>query len=80
MSLSFDDKAKDFLIEKGYDPKFGARPLRKTIQRHVEDELSELYLSGKIKTGSTIRVTSEEGKINMIVVDIPALEAAKRLP
>lgn len=79
MSISFDNKAEEFLIEKGYDPKFGARPLRKTIQRHVEDELSELYLSGKIKKGSNIHVTAEDGKINMIVMDIATLETAKRL-
>lgn len=79
MTIKFDAKAEEFLIEKGYDPKFGARPLRKTIQRHVEDELSELYLAGEIKKGSNIHVTAEDGKINMIVLDIPALETAKRL-
>lgn len=71
MSITFDDKAKEFLIEKGFDLKFGARPLRKTIQRHIEDELSELFLSGKIFEGSAIKVSCEEGKIVMMVAQIP---------
>ncbi|NLX63245.1 MAG: ATP-dependent Clp protease ATP-binding subunit [Clostridiaceae bacterium] len=80
MSISFDDKAKEFLIEKGYDEKYGARPLRKTIQRHIEDELSELYLAGKIREGSSIQVSVEDGKITMIVVDLPMLKHANKLP
>ena len=79
MSISFDDKAKEFLIEKGYDEKYGARPLRKTIQRHIEDELSELYLAGKIHEGSSIQVSVEDGKITMFVVDLPVLKHANKL-
>jgi ATP-dependent Clp protease ATP-binding subunit ClpE len=59
MKITVDEKAKAFLLEKGFDAKFGARPLRKTIQRYVEDELSELFLAGKIKEGSTIQVSSD---------------------
>jgi len=80
MSISFDDKAKEFLIEKGYDEKYGARPLRKTIQRHIEDELSELYLAGKIREGSSIQVSVEDGKITMLVVNLPMLKRANKLP
>jgi ATP-dependent Clp protease ATP-binding subunit ClpE len=76
MSIAFDDKAKVFLIDKGFDLKFGARPLRKTIQRHIEDELSELYLSGKISEGSSIQVTAEDGKIAMLIVELPVLKPA----
>jgi ATP-dependent Clp protease ATP-binding subunit ClpA len=46
--LSFTEAARAFLLEHGYDPKFGARPLRKTVQRHVEDELAEQVLTGLI--------------------------------
>ena len=56
-------KRKEFLMEKGYDEKYGARPLRKTIQRHIEDELSELFLAGKIREGSSIQVSVEDGKL-----------------
>ena len=80
MSISFDDRAKEFLIEKGYDEKYGARPLRKTIQRHIEDELSELYLAGKIREGSSIQVSVEDGKITMLVVNLPMLKRANKLP
>ena len=76
ITVTFDDKAKEFLIEKGFDSKYGARPLRKTIQRHVEDELSELFLSGKIRKGSAVHVSAENGRISMIVVDLPVLNSA----
>ncbi len=79
MSITFDNKAKEFLLEKGYDEKYGARPLRKTIQRHIEDELSELFLAGKIREGSSIQVSVEDGKISMIVVDLPMLQHANKV-
>ncbi len=79
MVITFDEAAKAYLIEKGFDTKFGARPLRKTIQRHIEDELSELFLSGKLKAGSTIQVTVEDGKIVMIIAQIPAIQAATNM-
>jgi ATP-dependent Clp protease ATP-binding subunit ClpC len=56
--------AKEFLAEKGYDPKFGARPLRRAIQKFVEDPLAEEILGQKRKEGSTIRIkmnTSRDG-------------------
>lgn len=73
MSITFDDKAKAFLLEKGFDSKYGARPLRKTIQRYIEDELSELYLAGKIRKGSSIHVTCEDDKISMLIAELPQL-------
>lgn len=79
MSIVFDDKAKEFLMDKGFDEKFGARPLRKTVQRHIEDELSELFLSGRIREGSNIRVSAEDGKIVMVVVDLPVLKHAEKV-
>ena len=71
MSITFDEKSKAFLLEKGFDTKFGARPLRKTIQRHIEDELSELFLRGKLREGCYITVSEEDGKIVMAVNEIP---------
>lgn len=49
-------KAKDALVEKGYSPKYGARPLRKKIQQYIEDELAEKYLKGEIRDGSVVSV------------------------
>ncbi|CAA6689713.1 MULTISPECIES: ATP-dependent Clp protease ATP-binding subunit [unclassified Lentimonas] len=54
--FDFSDEAKSFLIEKGYDEKYGARPLRRAIERHLEDSLAEAILGGDIKAGEVIRV------------------------
>ena len=56
LCLRLDKGAKDFLVEKGYDPKFGARPLKRTIQTQVEDLLSEAILEGDIPQGSLVTV------------------------
>ncbi len=61
IQLQIDEVAKDFLINQGYDPKFGARPLRRAIQRHVEDALAEEVLKGRFPGGGEIRITSTEG-------------------
>ena len=54
LGISLDKKAKSFLIEKGYDPKFGARPLKRTIQTEVEDLLSEAILDGNVLPGEKV--------------------------
>ena len=56
LTFDFSEEAKSFLIEKGYDEKYGARPLRRAIERHLEDSLAEVILSGEIKPGEVIRV------------------------
>lgn len=64
LTLAVADNAKEFLIEKGFDPTYGARPLRRAIQRHVEDLLAEEMLKGNFAEGSTVRVRAgEEGLI-----------------
>lgn len=60
MRLSLDTKAKDWIIEKGFNPKFGARPLRRTIQTEVEDKLAEEILGGSISEGSTVKITVDK--------------------
>ena len=60
LSFNFSKKAKDFLIEKGYDEKYGARPLRRAVERYFEDSLAESLLSGEIKPGEVISVTINE--------------------
>lgn len=57
IKLSFDDAAREFLIEKGYDPKYGARPLRRAIQNELEDKLAEAMLDDKVKAGDEVLVT-----------------------
>ncbi len=56
MEINIADEAKEFILRKGYDPKYGARPLRRTIQRYIEDQLTDLFLKGKYVEGSVIVV------------------------
>ena len=56
IEMVLDVDAKEFLIEKGFDPSYGARPLKRTIQRFLEDPLAEEIIAGKFKAGSTVRV------------------------
>lgn len=57
IKLSYGVKLKRFISEKGFDKKFGARPLRRAIQQYIEDPLSEMLLSGEIKKGDTVSVS-----------------------
>ena len=59
MSISLSDAAKQLLAKKGYDPAMGARPLRRTMQREIEDQLSERILFGEIASGEKISVDVE---------------------
>ena len=63
LSIELDDKAKQLFIDKGYDEKYGARELKRTIQRYFENSISELLLKGKFKEGSTIVCSSKDGKL-----------------
>ena len=62
IDLETTQAAKEYLAEKGYDPNFGARPLRRLIQDTVEDKLSEELLSGNLKSGDTAIVDVEDGE------------------
>jgi len=57
------EEAKKHLAKEGYDPTYGARPLRRVIQKHIEDRLSEALLSGTIKRGDTVRIDVKDGKL-----------------
>jgi len=59
MRLELTDQAKEFLANEGYDPVYGARPLRRAIQRHLQDKLAPFILEGKFKEGDTIVVDSD---------------------
>jgi ATP-dependent Clp protease ATP-binding subunit ClpC len=69
ITLQVEDDAKQFLIDKGYDPKYGARPLRRTIQNEIEDSLAEEILDGKITQGDRVTVTCKDGKLNYKVTE-----------
>jgi ATP-dependent Clp protease ATP-binding subunit ClpB len=61
ITLELDDKAKSWLAQAGYDPVYGARPLKRVIQRSLQNPLAELILSGRINDGETVDVTAGEG-------------------
>ncbi len=65
--LTVSPAARDALIEKGYDPKFGARPLRRVMQREIEDALSEELLAERIKDGDTASLNLSKGKFSFKV-------------
>ena len=67
ITLAFDDAAKTWLADEGYDPVFGARPLKRVIQRALQDPLAELLLSGDVKDGDTITVSA--GAEGLIIGD-----------
>jgi len=62
IALQLDQSAKDFLIEKGYNPDYGARPLRRAIEQYVEDPLSEAILRGDFEAGQLIKVTHRQSE------------------
>ena len=66
--LSITDEAKDFIAEKGYDIQYGARPLKRAIQKYLEDGIAELILDNTINQGNEIYVNVNENKDDIIVV------------
>ena len=69
LTLNVTDQAKEFLIDKGYDEKYGARPLRRTIQNLLEDKLAEEILDGSIKEGDTVLIDAADGALNFSAQD-----------
>lgn len=63
ITISLNDEAKNYIIEAGYDEKYGARPLKRELQNKVEDELAESILEGKIKSGDDVLVSLSDGKL-----------------
>jgi ATP-dependent Clp protease ATP-binding subunit ClpC len=76
VAIELTPEAKELLVEKGYDPTMGARPLRRAIQRHIEDPLADFVLGRELEPGSTILVArkpeSEEVEIEVIPGAPPA--------
>ena len=82
-TLAITDEAKNFIAERGYDPQFGARPLKRAIQKYVEDELAEFIIDGELKAGSSILVglDKEKGTTVISVADaLPEGRTAAALP
>ncbi len=63
LKIELDDPAKNFLVEKGYDPQYGARPMRRAVERYLEDPLAEEILRGHLHEGDPIQVSSDKEKL-----------------
>ena len=71
-----DEKAKDFIVSKGWDENYGARPLRRAIQRYVEDDLADEIIKADILPGDTIRITADD---EHVFFDIEKGETSRQL-
>ena len=78
ITLKVDQSAVDFLIEVGYKPEYGARPLRRATERYIEDPLAEEILRGKIKNGQDITVTVDNKKVLFFPDTPPAKKTRKK--
>ena len=87
LKIRVSDEVKEFLIEKGYDKKLGARPLRRAVEKYLEDNLAEELLSGNLRKSKLIQVIldeDKEGQINFVQdsgkdkVSIPSSDAKKK--
>jgi ATP-dependent Clp protease ATP-binding subunit ClpC len=79
MKLDLDQTAKDFLIDRGYNPDFGARPLRRAIGQFIEDPLAESLLSGEFTSGDLIVVVRKPEAENLFF-EVKKLDAAAPTP
>ena len=72
VAIELTNEAKELLVEKGWDPTMGARPLRRAIQRYIEDPLADFVLGRELQPGSTILVTRQNDEEVDITVVPPA--------
>ncbi|MBP9127947.1 MAG: ATP-dependent Clp protease ATP-binding subunit, partial [Elusimicrobia bacterium] len=75
LTVNLSEEAKEFLVEKGFDPHYGARPLQRSIQRMLEDPLAEDILSKKVSTGTTIFVSVDKTAGKLVFSTTPPQEA-----
>jgi ATP-dependent Clp protease ATP-binding subunit ClpB len=66
ITIDLDDQARDWLANRGYDPAYGARPLKRVIQKHVQDPLAEAILAGRVKDGEMVSLTVRSGELLLI--------------
>jgi ATP-dependent Clp protease ATP-binding subunit ClpC len=69
IEVEFTDEAVELVAEEGFDPEFGARPLRRTIQRKIDNQLSKMVLDGSLEPGDKVVVGAEEGRLTFEVVE-----------
>ena len=69
MELDVTTKAEDWLADEGFQPQFGARPLRRTVQKELDNRLSSMLLRGDVRAGDTVRVDADEDGLVLSVVE-----------
>lgn len=69
LEVEFTDEAIEFLAEEDFDPEFGARPLRRTIQRRVDNQLSRMILDGSLSPGDRVAVGAGDGQLTFEVLE-----------
>ena len=67
VTVDLTDAAKAWLGRVGYDPVYGARPLKRAVQRYLQDPLADLILRGDVRDGSTVRVDEGEGRLSLSI-------------
>ncbi|MEF9939313.1 MAG: ATP-dependent chaperone ClpB [Clostridium sp.] len=70
LSISLTDQAKEFIEDHGYDPTYGARPLKRYLQKHVETLAAKLILSDGVRTGDTIRIDVSDGELTAVAIRV----------
>src|SRR5580765_3576645 len=78
--IDLQQSAKEFLIDKGYDPQYGARPMRRAVERFLEDPLAEELLRGNVKPGDRVDVVAADGKLSFQVPESQAQSSAPAAP
>ncbi len=76
VKISVSDEALDYLVDKGFDPKMGARPLQRVIDKDIKRPLSRLMLFGELKDGGRVNITVEENEIKLVVMSHEQSETA----
>ncbi|HEV3243848.1 MAG TPA: ATP-dependent Clp protease ATP-binding subunit [Chthoniobacterales bacterium] len=76
VEIVLDNLAHEFVIEKGYDPNYGARPMRRAVERFLEDPLAEEILRGNVKAGTKVQVSAKDGKL-VFESDVPKKKLAE---
>jgi len=75
--IKLSKKAKDFIAEKGFDKQYGARPLKRAIQKYLEDELAEEIMKSKVQTGDTVKVDLNKEKSKLVLKTLTQKKTTK---
>ena len=76
ITLKVDDLARDWIAEAGYEPAYGARPLRRVIQRELDDRIADLLVAEAITDGDSVEVTVDDGQLQVLPIRVPEKLAA----